>query len=654
MAFPKPISAKVRMVRGLALAGLVLLGVTAPAAAQAPSVEQMLAFKPRQTGVDISTPTKEEYAKCKVDLEKGKVPGASGWVLLDAGNQPLRKYFDSNGDKKIDIWSYYKDGVEVYREIDSNYNDKPDQYRWLNSGGSKWGIDANEDGKIDSWKMISAEEAAQEAYVAVATRDYARLKLLFISEEEIRALKLSDSNAARIRDLQAKAQTKFTDLCAKATTLTAQAQFQQVEPAVPQCVPADEKVTSVDMLRFPSRMILYKIGENKNDWLHTGEIILVGQAWRLVDAPTLNDPTIVVTGPGQGGSGSGGGGPGIKDDVVQKLLEELTKLGDPPAASPVPGKYPPVVAYTVNRLKILEQIYAKASEPTEKEMWLRQILDTLCTGHQANMGDSAFLVRMNQYKAQLAQGAAGSNIAGYAHYREMWARFSFDLAGVKLPGGPNIDPGKVQKDWNDELAKFVAAYPKADDAPDALLQLAMSNEYAGKEKQEEAKKYYSLIATNFPQHPLAPKAAGAVKRLELTGKVMQLAAPTLQGSQYDLSKSAGKVVAVYYWASNSPGCVGDFAVLKSLHGAYAAKGFEIVTVNLDETQAAAMSHLSANPLPGNHLFMATEQNKGLESPLAIQYGIVGIPTIILVGKDGRVIDRSLQISELEEAIKKAL
>jgi thiol-disulfide isomerase/thioredoxin len=303
---------------------------------------------------------------------------------------------------------------------------------------------------------------------------------------------------------------------------------------------------------------------------------------------------------------------------------------------------------------ILEQIFAKATEASEKEMWMRQILDTLCTAHQANMGDNSLLLQLNQRKNQLAQAAPGSNIAGYAHYREMWARFSFDLAGVQVPGGQKVDPAKVQKDWNEELAKFVAAYPKADDAPDALLQLAMSAEYAGKDKQEEAKKYYSLIVANFPQHPMAPKAAGAVKRLDLVGKTMQLAAPTLQGSAFDLARLNGKVVAVYYWASNSPGSVSDFAVMKQLYAAYSPKGFEVVTVNLDETQAAAMAHLSANQLPGHHLFLATEQAKGLESPLATQYGIVGIPTIFLIGKDGRVIDRSLQMSELEEAIKKAL
>ena len=73
----------------------------------------------------------------------------------------LRKFVDTNDDNIVDQWSYYKDGLEVYRDIDSNFNGKADQYRWFHTGGSRWGIDTKEDGTIDYWKSISAEEVTR-------------------------------------------------------------------------------------------------------------------------------------------------------------------------------------------------------------------------------------------------------------------------------------------------------------------------------------------------------------------------------------------------------------------------------------------------------------------------------------------------------------
>jgi len=646
MALAKTIFIKDYLAKPSVLAGLILLLCVAPAAAQAPTVEQMLRYKPRQDGVDYTTPTKEEYGQCEIT----STGNASGWILLDAKKQPLRRFYNTHGDKKgVDVYSYYKDGVEVYREIDSKYTTrqaqdkgKPDQYRWLNGGGTKWGVDLNDDGKIDSWRIISAEEVAQEVYQAVLTRDFARLRTLFINGDEVKALKLSDAHVARIRDNQAKAQVKFQELCSKATNLTPQAQFVRVETAVPYCVPADAKGPAQDVLRFPSRAILYQAVNKNHEWLHTGEMLLVGQAWRLTGTPSISDVD-----PGENPEGSSR--TGAVDEVQKKLMDslmELDKLAPPPPATP--GKYPPVVDYNTRRVALLEKIYERATDPKEKETWLRQILDNLCTGHQANEGKTELLARLRQYKTELAKAAPGSNITGYAHYREMWARYAFELYAQK-------DPAKTQREWTDELAKFVAAYPKAEDAPDALRQLAMNSEFGPKEKQEEAKNYYGLIVKNFPDHPLTPMARGAIKRLELNGKPMELTGPTVQGKSFDIASLKGKVVAVYYWASSgSKASIGDFAMLKQMQAAHGAKGFEIVTVNLDDTLSAATTFLASNPLPGTHLFQATDQARGLDSPLAIHYGIVGIPTIILVGKDGKVIDRSIQINELEEAVKKAL
>lgn len=643
--------AKAQWSAGLLTAGLLALGCWTSASAQtgdkfSPSyksrqedITAVLGYRPRQEGVDYSRPGAEEQKSCTMKLIVGEKTNSTGWLLLDAQGHPLRRFFDSNGDQKIDVWSYYKDGIEVYRETASTFKaEKPDQFRWFNSNGGKFGIDMNEDLKIDTWRMISAEEVAQEAFAAVVTRDYNRLRALFITESELAALKLPEAQVARIREAQSRSAAKFQEL-SKVATLTPQAQLLRVESAVPQCVPADVRGPATDVLRFPTRAILYEPADKKQpEWLHTGEMIQVGMAWRLLEVPSPTDGVVPT---------NDTPAPALSKDL-QKLMDDLSALDKAsPGSLMQPGKNPPVFDYNIKRAALVEQIYAKVTEAPDKENWMKQLLDNLCTAHQANGSDNSVLVRLTQYKDQLAKSAPGSNIAGYAHFRTLWAKFAPQMATVT-----GADAAKLQKDWNDELARFVQAYPKAEDTPDALLQLGMNAEFSGGEDQ--AKNYYSTLATNFPQHPLAARATGAARRLSLNGQVLELAGPTLGGSQYDVKTAKGKVVVVYYWASNCRMCVGDFAQLKQLQTAYASKGLEIVSVNLDDRAEEATKYLQTNALPVAHLFQAVGEQTGLSSPLATQYGIMGLPTIFLVGKDGRVINRSIQINELDEAIRKAL
>src|SRR5262249_22182587 len=150
-----------------------------------PSVEQMLSIKPVQKGIVYTTPAPQEYSKCKVEVVDGPTKGTSAFVLRDGQGQMLRKFYDSNGDRFPGQWSYYKDGPEVYREVDTNFNGKADKFIWLNSGGMKVGIDRNEDGLIEAWVALSPEELSQEVVKAIVARDYRILEAVLVSEEDL-------------------------------------------------------------------------------------------------------------------------------------------------------------------------------------------------------------------------------------------------------------------------------------------------------------------------------------------------------------------------------------------------------------------------------------------------------------------------------------
>ena len=147
--------------------GAIVALLPRPSWADTPSSDQALKLMPVQSGVDYDRPSPEDAAKCKISAKK--IDGHVGWIVTGPDGAILRKFVDTNDDNYVDQWSYYKDGLEVYRDIDSNSNHKADQYRWFHTGGSRWALDTNEDGVIDSWKAISAEEATAEVIAAIAT-----------------------------------------------------------------------------------------------------------------------------------------------------------------------------------------------------------------------------------------------------------------------------------------------------------------------------------------------------------------------------------------------------------------------------------------------------------------------------------------------------
>src|SRR5262249_54083897 len=160
------------------------------------------------------------------------------------------------------------------------------------------------------------------------------------------------------------------------------------------------------------------------------------------------------------------------------------------------------------------------------------------------------------------------------------------------------ESNKIQEQWLARLAKFVETYAKAEDTPDALMQLGMVNEVSSKEV--EAKNWYARLVKDFPDHPLAVKAQGSLRRMELEGKPLELTGPLLSGGTFNINQLRGKTVVVYYWASyiSKERSVADFAALKLLLENYANKGLALVCVNLDNTVEEANAFLQRSPAPG--------------------------------------------------------
>jgi thiol-disulfide isomerase/thioredoxin len=130
---------------------------------------------------------------------------------------------------------------------------------------------------------------------------------------------------------------------------------------------------------------------------------------------------------------------------------------------------------------------------------------------------------------------------------------------------------------------------------------------------------------------------------------MTLSGKSLDGRTFNLSAAKGKYVLVHYWATWCEPCKQDMETIKSLQAKY-GKDFYPVGINLDNDPKDAAGFLRSKNLAWPHLF----EDGGLDSRLAKEMGILTLPTMILVGKDGKVINRSIHAGELDGELKKLL
>ncbi len=128
-------------------------------------------------------------------------------------------------------------------------------------------------------------------------------------------------------------------------------------------------------------------------------------------------------------------------------------------------------------------------------------------------------------------------------------------------------------------------------------------------------------------------------------------AHALDGREVKLQDFKGKVLVLNVWATWCEPCRYEMPALERLHQQLASKGVVVLGVSIDV--ALGQSDGFGN-MGGDVSAFVKEYN--LTFPIAVdpsqtikqQYGITGLPTTFIIGKDGRVIEKRLGPAHWDE------
>lgn len=189
--------------------------------------------------------------------------------------------------------------------------------------------------------------------------------------------------------------------------------------------------------------------------------------------------------------------------------------------------------------------------------------------------------------------------------------------GASKPEPPPPSASSLHADATHDSAPVESKAASTDAAPpsDAPVSLGEIARQARAKKASQAKSVKIFDDDNMPRAPLS---AGE--------KAPGFAPDGSSGS------SSGKVTLLDFWATWCGPCRHALPGLKQLASVYGGSSFEVISVNEDDDEGPWRQFVAQNGMNWTQRFDAGHQ-------MMRQYGAGALPTYILIGKDGTVVQQ---------------
>jgi thiol-disulfide isomerase/thioredoxin len=211
-------------------------------------------------------------------------------------------------------------------------------------------------------------------------------------------------------------------------------------------------------------------------------------------------------------------------------------------------------------------------------------------------------------------------------------------AGDAMPAGPTKIRIRelLAVAQADSLPRRVAMVPEMPGMPEDFEPPVMKMSAVKIDPEFPADRFATAAPEGFTEvAPPAPMfgGGGEMEQPELAVKVGDKAPDfkltDLVGGEVTLASLKGKVVLLDFWATWCGPCKAAMPVIQKLHDEYASKGVAVLGVNTwEQNEKAVRDYIASKKYTYPCLL---EGDK-----LAEAYGVPGIPTLVVIGKDGKV------------------
>ena len=164
----------------------------------------------------------------------------------------------------------------------------------------------------------------------------------------------------------------------------------------------------------------------------------------------------------------------------------------------------------------------------------------------------------------------------------------------------------------------------------------------------------ATVATRIA--PMRRNLASHLRRVDVDARLVvgrygpNFSAPDLDGERVSLHAvlEQNKLVLLDFWASWCGPCTASFPKLKELYREYRDDGFEIVAITIDSDHGDWQEASGEHAIPWINLGDIAKRR----GPVAHAYGVTGIPKAYLLGSDGKIVAKDLDVAEIRERVAK--